>query len=82
MTENVHWQHEKSIPQASFQLTIPVLFIGGARDAPAPAALGQLATKPLCADYTGAVIDSAHWMLREKPAEWTKAVTEWLKGKF
>lgn len=82
MTENIHWEHEQKIPQTAFKLKIPVLFIGGSRDAPAPAALGQLATKPLCEDYTGIVIDSAHWMLRERPAEWTEAVTGWLKSKF
>lgn len=82
MTEDSHWNHEQNIPAAAFHLTIPVLFIGGSRDVPAPSILGQLVTKPLCSDYTGTVIDSAHWMLREKPQEWIDAVTEWLKAKF
>lgn len=80
MTENRHWNHEKKI--SSFQLSIPVLFIGGARDAPSPAALGDMVTKPLCEDYTGTVIDSGHWMLREKPEEWFAAVKGWLERKF
>lgn len=82
MTENTHWNHEKTLDAARFKLTIPVLFIGGARDAPTPAVLGDLVTKPLCADYTGAVIDSGHWILREKPDEWLVAVKGWLQDKF
>lgn len=82
MTENSHWHHEQKLPASAFTLSIPVLFIGGARDAPAPALLGQLVTKPLCEDYTGVVIDSAHWMMRERPAEWIDAVTKWLHSKF
>lgn len=80
MTENTHWAHEKALTPEQFKLSIPVLFIGGARDAPAPAALGDLVTKPLCEDYTGKVIDSGHWMLREKPAEWQAAVKDWLQS--
>lgn len=82
MTENAHWNHEKTLNAARFKLTIPVLFVGGARDAPAPAAAGDLVTKPLCADYTGTVIDSGHWILREKPEEWLVAVRGWLQDKF
>lgn len=82
MTENAHWEHEKHLPASAFNLSIPVLFIGGARDAPAPAILGELATKPLCEDYTGVVIDSGHWMLREKPDEWLNVVSKWLLSKF
>jgi soluble epoxide hydrolase / lipid-phosphate phosphatase len=82
MTENAHWEHEQRLVPASFKLTIPVLFIGGSRDAPAPAALGDLATKPFCTDYTGKVIDSGHWMLREKPEEWLVTLLDWLKAKF
>ena len=82
MTENVNWEHEYKLDPVAFRLSIPVLFIGGTRDAPAPAALGELVTKNLCEDYTGVVIDSCHWMLREKPAEWLEIVKPWLLAKF
>ncbi|EHK21914.1 uncharacterized protein TRIVIDRAFT_53318 [Trichoderma virens Gv29-8] len=82
MTENAHWNHEQNLAPENFRLDIPVLFIGGLRDAPAPAALGDLVTKPLCHDYTGKVIDSGHWMLREKPEEWLETVKIWLEAKF
>jgi soluble epoxide hydrolase/lipid-phosphate phosphatase len=80
MTENVNWEHEKKI--ASFELSIPVLFIGGSRDAACPARLGDLFTRPLCKDYTGVVIDSCHWMLREKPVQWLETVKPWLLSRF
>lgn len=76
------WNYEKALDAAQFKLSIPVLLIGGARDAPAPAALGALVTKPLCENYTGKVIDSGHWMLREKPEEWLATVQDWLKTQF
>lgn len=82
MTTNTHWTHEQKLDASVFKLPIPVLFIGGARDAPAPAILGQLATKPLCEDYTGTVVDSGHWMLRERPGEWMEVVKAWLSEKF
>jgi soluble epoxide hydrolase/lipid-phosphate phosphatase len=82
MTENTHWEHEQRLPAEAFRLSIPVLFIGGARDAPAPAVLGNLATKPLCENYTGTIVDSGHWMLREKPTEWMEAVQPWLQANF
>lgn len=82
MTENAHWEHEKNLKPEAFKLSIPVLFVGGARDAPAPAVLGNLATKPLCENYTGTVIDSGHWMLREKPTEWLDAVKPWIQANF
>jgi soluble epoxide hydrolase/lipid-phosphate phosphatase len=82
MTENVNWEHEQKLEKASLRLSIPVLFIGGSRDATAPAALGGLVTKTLCDDYTGVIIDSCHWMLREKPNEWMETVIPWLQAKF
>jgi soluble epoxide hydrolase/lipid-phosphate phosphatase len=82
MTTNAQWEHEQHIPASAFKLSIPVLFLGGSRDAPAPAVLGELATKPLCADFTSVVIDSGHWMLREKSDDWLDAVTKWLTSKF
>jgi soluble epoxide hydrolase/lipid-phosphate phosphatase len=82
MTENVNWEHEQKLVPKGFKLSIPVLFIGGSRDAPCPAPLGELITKQLCEDYTGIVIDSSHWMPREKPAEWLEIVKPWLVAKF
>lgn len=82
VTENTHWDHEQKIPAEAIKLTVPVLFIGGARDPVAPAILGELVTKQLCVDYTGKVVDSAHWILREKPEEWLETVEAWLKEKF
>lgn len=82
MTENVNWKHEQKLAITAFKLSIPVLFIGGTRDAPAPAALGELVTRGLCENYTGVVVDSCHWMLREKPDEWLDIAKPWLLAKF
>ena len=82
MTENVNWEHEQKLATTAFRLSVPVLFIGGTRDATAPAALGELVTKGLCEDYTGVVTDSCHWMPRERPSEWLDIVKPWLLAKF
>lgn len=82
MMENTHWSHEKKLTADAIRIKVPALFLGGARDAPAPAVLGDLAMKPLCDDYTGVTIDSAHWMLRERPQEWLENVQDWVQKKF
>jgi soluble epoxide hydrolase / lipid-phosphate phosphatase len=82
MTENTHWAHESKLLSDAFKLQMPVLFVGGKRDAVAPAVLGDLATKPLCSDYEGVVLDCGHWVLREKGEEWGDVVRAWVGRKF
>jgi pimeloyl-ACP methyl ester carboxylesterase len=84
MTEN--WQHEADakLPEARDVVNVPTLFIGCKQDTLCrPEAMYQSIEKGFLPQLERAeMIDAAHWVTYEKPAEVVGRMEEWLKRKF
>jgi len=67
--------------QSKFRFEMPVLFIGGKRDAALPPALAGGMEKWFRALVKGEV-DASHWALWERPTEVNDLIKEWLVGQI
>jgi len=70
--------------KANWKLAMPVLFLHAAYDYVCETIDSRLA-EPMrahCANLTEAVVDSGHWMAREKPVQVNAALAKWLAAEL
>jgi soluble epoxide hydrolase/lipid-phosphate phosphatase len=80
MTENNHYEVEKSIPPESLKVNVPMLFIGCTNDPVCPLELIRIPeSQGLLPDLTVKEIESGHWATMEKPTEVEETFRQWLK---
>ncbi|KAG9240640.1 epoxide hydrolase [Calycina marina] len=75
----LNFEDEKQFAQAKFKFEMPVLFVGGTRDAALPPALSSGMEKWF-RSLTRGEVDASHWALWEKPADVNQYLVEWLGG--
>ena len=80
MTENHHYEVEKSIPDERLKVNVTILFIGCTNDPGCPPELIRIPeSQGLLPDLSVNEMVSGHWPTIEKPAEVERAIREWLK---